>query len=79
MKEHYITGKNYDLGDGEIGRIIRTLLCSKIIPLGSLGHGARLRGLLLLLLSHFLGGFLFSLLVQHEDRLHCLYQRLRKR
>jgi hypothetical protein len=79
MKEQFITGKNYDLGAGEIGRIIRTLLCGKLIPLGSLGGGARLRGLLVLLVSHKLGGLLFPLLVPFEDKLHRLYQRVRWR
>ena len=79
MKDHYVTGKNYDLGHGEIGRIICTLLTNKVIPLGHLGYGARLRGLLVLLLSHSLGGILFPLLVPYEDKLHRLYQRIRKR
>ncbi len=79
MKEQFITGKNYDLGAGEIGRIIRTLLCSKLIPIGNLGGGARLRGLLVLLISHRLGGLIFPLLAPHEDRLHRLYQRVRRR
>jgi hypothetical protein len=78
MNRHYITGKNYDLGKGEIGRIIRTLLCSKIIPLGNLGGGAQLRGLLILFLSHRLGGIIFPLLVPFEDKLHRLYQRIKK-
>ncbi len=78
MKQLYLTGKNYDLGEGEIGRIIRTLLCSKIVPLGNLGGGAQLRGLLVLFLSHALGGIIFPLLVPFEDKLHSLYQRIRK-
>lgn len=78
MNDRYVTGTNYDLGEGEMGRILRTILCSTIIPLGNLGCGARLRGMLVLLLSHSLGGILFPLLVRFEDRLHQLYQRLRK-
>ena len=78
MNKLHITGKNFDLGEGEIRRIIRVLLCSKIIPLGNLGGGARLRGLLVLLLSHSFGGIIFPLLVPFEDKLHHLYQRLRK-
>lgn len=79
MKKHYITGKNYDLGEGEIRRIIRTILCGKIIPLGNLGYGADKKGMLVLLLSHSLGGIIFPLLVPFEDKLHSLYQRIRKR
>ena len=79
MQEEFITGKNYDLGGGEIGRIVRTLLCNKLIPLGNLGGGARLRGLLVLLLSHRLGGIIFPLLVPFEDKLHRLRLRLRRR
>lgn len=78
MKEEFITGKNYDLGAGEIGRIIRTLLCGKLIPLGNLGGGARLRGLLVLLISHRLGGIIFPLLVPFEDKLRRIYQHLKR-
>jgi hypothetical protein len=79
MKQHYVTSTNYDLGEGEIGRIIRTVLCSKVFPLGNLGYGADKKGMLVLLLSHKLGGFIFPLLVPFEDTLHRLYQRIRKR
>ncbi len=78
MKEQRITGNNYDLGGGEIGRIIRTLLCAKILPPGNLGGGARLRGLLVLLLSHWLGGLIFPLLVRFEEQLHRLYRRIKQ-
>jgi hypothetical protein len=78
MNKRHITGKNFDLGEGEIGRIIRVLLCGKIMPLGNLGGGARLRGLIVLLFSHAFGGIIFPLLVPFEDKLHQLYQRLRK-
>lgn len=79
MKEHYVTGKDYDLGEGEITRIIHTLLCNKLIPLGNLSYGADKKGQLVLLLSHKLGQFIFPLLVPFEDKLHRLYQRIRKR
>jgi hypothetical protein len=79
MKEQYVTSSNYDLGNGEIGRIIHTLLCNKVIPLGNLGSGSTVKGQLVLLLSHSLGGFIFPLLVPYEDKLHQLYQRIRKR
>ncbi|MGX9725913.1 MAG: hypothetical protein ACTFAK_00920 [Candidatus Electronema sp. VV] len=78
MNEEFITSKNYDLGAGEIGRIIRILLCNKLIPLGNFGGGARLRGLLVLLLSHRLGGIIFPLLVPFEDKLHRLRLRLKR-
>lgn len=75
--EQFITSPNYDLGSGEIGRFIRTLLLSKVIPLGNLGGGVQVRGLLVLLLSHRLGGIIFPLLVPFEDKLHRLYQRFK--
>ncbi len=78
MNKLHVTGKNFDLNRGEIGRIIRVLLCGKIMPLGNLGGGARLRGLLVLLLSHAFGSIIFPLLVPFEDTLHRLHQRLRK-
>ena len=79
MKQYYVTGNNYDLGEGEILRIIHTLLCNKLIPLGNLSYGADKKGQLVLLLSHQLGRFIFPLLVRFEDKLHQLYQRIRKR
>jgi hypothetical protein len=77
MKKQYITGKNYDLGKGEIGRMTVMLLRGKIIPLGNLGGGARLKGLLVLLLSHFLGRIIFPWITPFEHHLHRLYLRLK--
>ncbi|XCN74704.1 MAG: hypothetical protein Q3M24_08175 [Candidatus Electrothrix aestuarii] len=78
MKKQYITGKNYDLGDGEIGRILALTLRAKIIPLGNLGGGARLKGLLVLLLSHTFGRIIFPRIIPFEHKLHRLYLTLKK-
>ena len=78
MKKQYVTGKNYDLGNGEIGRILALTLRAKIIPLGNLGGGARLKGLLVLLLSHSLGRIIFPRIIPFEEKLHRLYLLLKR-
>ena len=77
MKQHYVTGKNYDLGDGEIGRIAVMTLRSIVIPLGDLGGGIRLKGLVILLLSHYLGRIVFPCLIPFENYLHRIYRKLK--
>ncbi len=78
MKKEYVTGKNYDLGEGEIGRIIPLLLRNKVIPMGNLNNGAQLKGLLVLLLSHSLGRFIFPRIIPFEQKLHRLYSLLKR-
>jgi hypothetical protein len=75
---HYVTGKNYDIGKGEIGRIVSTNMRAKILPHGNLGGGPRLKGMIILLLSHKLGRFFFPLITPFEQSLHRLYLRLKK-
>lgn len=75
----YITGKNYDLGNGEIGRIFRMTLYNKFIPLGNLGGGARLKGLLILWVSHVGGRIIFPCITPFEHYLHRLYQYIKRR
>ena len=78
QKKQYVTGRDYDLGEGEIGRMLAITLRAKIIPLGNFGGGARLRGLLVLLLSHSLGRILFPRIVPVEHHLHRLYLLLKR-
>lgn len=77
MKQHYITGKNFDLGEGEIGRIAAMALRNKIVPLGNFGGGIRLKGLLVLLFSHYLGRVVFPCLVPFEHFLQRVYRKLK--
>ncbi len=79
MKKQYVTGRNYDIGDGEIARMIAMTLRGKIIPMGNLGGGARLKGLLVLFLSHALGRIIFPCIVPFEHRLHRLYLLLKRK
>ncbi|MCI5192546.1 MAG: hypothetical protein D3915_05395 [Candidatus Electrothrix sp. AU1_5] len=79
MKKKYITGKNYDLGEGEIGRIIGMTLRNKVIPLGNLGGGPRFKGLLVLLLSHCLGRMIFPRIIPFEQKLNRLYLLLKRK
>ena len=78
MKKQYVAGKNYDLGEGEIGRTFAMTLRNKIIPLGNLSGGARLKGLLVLLLSHSLGKIIFPRITPFEHKLHRLYLLLKR-
>lgn len=77
-KQYYVASKNYDLGEGEIGRMTAMTLRGKIIPLGNFGGGARLKGLLVLLLSHHLGRIIFPWITPFEHRLHSLYLLLKR-
>ena len=79
MKKQYVAGKNYDLGEGEIGRMLAMTLRAKIIPLGNLGGGGRLKGLLVLLLSHSLGRLIFPRIIPFEQKLHRLYLLLKRK
>ncbi len=67
----------FDIATGEIGRIARTYLLQRWLPLGNLGGMTRLRQLFILIIMHRWGGPLFRMLVPHEHRLNRLYQRLR--
>lgn len=73
MKKQYVTGKNYDLGEGEIGRIISLILRDKFIPMGNINGGARLKGLFVLFLSHAFGRLIFPRIIPWEHKLHRLY------
>ncbi|RWX51160.1 hypothetical protein VU01_11974 [Candidatus Electrothrix marina] len=79
MKKQYVTGKNYDLGDGEAGRILAMTLRNKIIPLGNLGGGTRLKGLLILLFSHSLGRIIFPRIIPFEHKINRLYLLLKRK
>lgn len=74
-----ITSHHYDLAGGEIGRITRTYLLHRWLPLGNLGGMTRMRQLLILLVLHRCGGVLFRMLIPHEDRLTRFYLRLRRK
>ena len=78
MKKQYVTGKNYDIGEGETGRMLTMSLRNKIIPLGNLSGGPRLKGLLILLLSHSLGRMIFPRIIPFEHKLHRLYLLLKR-
>jgi hypothetical protein len=79
MQKEYVTSTNYDLGRGEVTRMLVLTLYARCIPLGQLGGGPQLRSLLVLLLSHTLGRFLFPCLIPFEQQVHHLYQRLRRK
>ena len=74
-----ITHETYDLGRGEIGRILRLYLLHRLLPLGNLGGFTRLRQLLILMVTHRFGRWVFRLIIPYEAQLTRLYQRLKNR
>jgi hypothetical protein len=62
----------------ETGRTLRHALLAVFIPTGNGAGGAGRRFLCIMWGIHHLGGLLFPLLVRQEDRLHRIYQRLRR-
>lgn len=74
-----ITSRYFDIGRGEIGRITRIYCLSRLLPLGNLAGFSHLRQLVILLVTHRLGGPIFRLLIPHEDRLTRLYRRVKGR
>ncbi len=75
--EEKITSRCFDIGRGEIGRIIGIYCLSRALPLGNLAGFTHLRQLMILLVTHRLGGPIFRLLISHEERLTRLYRRVR--
>lgn len=69
----------FDIATGEIGRIARTYLLQRWLPLGNLGGMTRWRELVILIIMHRWGRLLFRVLIPHEHRLTRLYLRLRRR
>lgn len=78
MKEVRVTGKQFDLGRGEIGRITRISTLNKLLPMGNLGGGPGIRCLVVLTVLHRVGRPLFRLMIPHEDRLTALYKRIKR-
>ena len=77
--DHKITDETYDIGRGEIGRILRLYLLQRWLPMGYLGGFTRLRQLLILLVTHHFGRRLFRLIIPYEAQLTKMYRRLRNR
>ena len=73
-----IFSKRFDIAGMEVLRVARLSLLGKYVPLGSLRGGPGGRCLLVLLAAHATGRMLFSLAVRQEQRLHRLYQWLRR-
>jgi hypothetical protein len=76
--ERHVTSRRFDIGRGEIGRVLKMYVLHRWLPLGNLGGFTRMRQLVILLLLHRLGAPLCRLLIPYEDRLTRLYNRLRR-
>jgi hypothetical protein len=79
MKKQRVTGTDYDLGDGELCRILRIAALNKVVPMGNLGGGPGLRCLVILCIVHRFGNLLFRMIMPQEERLTRIYTRLRGR
>ena len=77
--DHKITHETYDLGRGEIGRILRIYLIQRALPMGYLGGFTRLRQLLILMVTHHFGRWVFRLIIPYEAQLTRIYKRLKDR
>jgi len=73
-----ITNRHYDIGDGEIGRVIRFTLLNKFVPLGYFAGAASLKIVLILFFLHRFSRPVFRLIMHQEARLTRLYMKLRK-
>ena len=77
-KDRYITSRNFDIGDGEIGRVFRFIMMNKLVPLGYFAGGTTLKILMILLFVHRLGRPLFRCIIPQEARLTRIYVKFRK-
>jgi len=68
----------FDLAGNSFFRVLRINILNKFIPLGNFRLGIGFRPAVVLLVLHYFGGFLFSLLIRNEHRLHRLYGLLTK-
>ena len=78
MKKHKIQDRYYQPRGLETGRTLRHTLLSSMIPMGNGAGWAGRKYIVIMWLTHHLGGFLFPLLVRQEDRLHKVYLRLQR-
>ena len=69
----------FDLAGMSIFRLARLSLVGKFFPLGGMRGGPGLLPLLVLVVLHSIGNWLFPVVGRHEGRLYRLYNRLRRR
>ena len=68
----------YDISGNTMLRVLRFNLLNKLVPIGNYRLGTGLKPGLVLLLLHWFGRPLFTVLIRYEPQLHRLYQRFRK-
>ncbi len=68
----------HDVAGNSFFRTFRFNVLNKIIPLGNYRSGTGLRPALVLLVLHYVGRPVFSLLIRYESQFHRLYQVVRK-
>lgn len=73
-KTHMILSRQFDIDGNGIGRVVRLCGFARFVPIGNLRGGPGLRCLLVLLVLHFAGRQLFSILIRQEQRLQRMYQ-----
>lgn len=67
-----VQNSRYDLGGLEISRLIKTVIFSKIMPMGNFRGGPGGRCLVVLALLHYLGYPVYRILAQYGHRLRFL-------
>ncbi|EKD34712.1 MAG: hypothetical protein ACD_75C02222G0004 [uncultured bacterium] len=67
-----VHNSRYDLGGIEISRLIKTVIFSKIMPMGNFRGGPGGRCLVVLALLHYLGYPVYRILAQYGHRLRFL-------
>ncbi len=74
----YVASRHFDVGDGEIGRILRFTLLNKLVPMGYFAGAASLKIVCILFFLHRFGRPVFRLIMPQEARLTRIYSRLRQ-
>jgi len=74
-----LMSNHFDLAGMSIFRLARLSLLGKFLSFGGMRGGPGRLPLFVLMLSHSAGNWLFPFAVRHEERLHRLYNKLRRR
>ncbi len=73
-----LRNSRHDIEGNGFWRVFRLNVLNKVLALGNYRFGIGLRPALVLMVLHYLGRPVFSLLIRYEPQFHRLYQILRK-
>lgn len=74
-----LRNSRHDLAGNNFWRVLQLNFLNKVLPLGNYRFGIGLRPALVLLVLHYIGRPVFSLLIRYEPQFHRLYQIMKKR